>query len=93
MSKVTLESWKVHTPNLIAEMVEGSGAGTATRIPAMVLMRLLAQVGEEAIRINDPKLNELMCRLTIYSMADPESPDYDPKALQEVKRLAHRAPQ
>jgi hypothetical protein len=71
--------WRVHTPNLLAEIGNNNAAlSAAMRTPLMILMRLLHDVGKEAARINDPELNALMCRLTIYSCADPESPDYDP---------------
>ena len=45
---------------------------------------LLAEVGEEASRINDPRLNALMCRLTIYAIADPSSPEYDGERVRAI---------
>lgn len=54
------------------------------RQPLMILGNLLHKVGEEAARINDPALNALMCRLTIYACADPESPEYDPELTERV---------
>ena len=50
--------------------------------------KLLAKVGERAAELNDPQMNNLMCRLTIYTCADPESKDYDPAKCREVARLA-----
>lgn len=81
--------WRVHTPNLLAEIGNNNAAlSAAVRTPLMILMRLLHQVGEVAARINDEELNALMCRLTIYSCADPESPDYDPDLADGTMRIS-----
>ena len=77
--------WKVHTPNLLKEIVKNSNQPILS-IPLNILGKLLAAVGERAIAINDPKLNALMCRLTIYSIADPESPDYNPKVVKTIMK-------
>lgn len=82
-------AWKVHTPNLLKEIAQNTNQPILSK-PINIFGRLLAEVGKEAIRINDAKLNALMCRLTIYSMADPESPDYDKKALDQVYKLAQK---
>lgn len=75
--------WKCHTPNLLKEILNCTGAaGHALKIPLQILGLLLAQVGERAAQINDPELNALMLRLAIYSAGDPESPDYDKNALK-----------
>lgn len=63
-------SWKVHTPNLLQEVLNNQGAGVL-RQPMTILSRLLAQVAERASEINDPALNMLMLRLTLYDAADP----------------------
>ena len=75
--------WKVHTPNLLKEIAECSGVGIY-KIPLAVFGKLIFEVGERAAELNDSKLNALMCRLTIYSMADPESKDYDQKAVDNI---------
>jgi len=75
--------WRVHTPNLLTEIGNNSSVGILSK-PIVILMSLLHDVGTEAARINDPALNALMCRLTIYSCADPESPDYDPELTARV---------
>lgn len=54
------------------------------QIPLNIFGKLLALVGERAIELNDPKLNALMCRLTIYTIADPESQDYDPETVRKI---------
>ena len=69
--------WKVHVPNLLTEILDGSGMAIYER-PLQRLARLLAQVAERAAMLNDPLLNALMCQLTLYVIADPEQEDYDP---------------
>lgn len=77
--------WSVHTPRLLKEIGSYNAETSATfRSPLRIFGGLLYQVGEEAARINDPALNALMCRLTIYACSDPESPEYDPELTKKV---------
>jgi len=78
--------WQVNTPALLEEILLNKSA-SALRIPLNIFGKLLAQVGERAAEINDPKLNALMCRLAIYSIADPYSPDYDRRKVESVYSL------
>lgn len=75
--------WRVHTPRLLQEVASHSAQPVLVQ-PLRIFGRLLAEVGERAAQLNDPKLNALMCRLTIYTVADPASPDYDPARLQAI---------
>lgn len=75
--------WKVHTANLLTEIVNCSRQPILEK-PISIFGKLLAAVGQRAAELNDPKLNALMCRLTIYTIADPESPDYDAARLKEI---------
>jgi len=77
--------WKVHTPNLLKEILQCSGQ-TILEKPIQLLGVLLAEVGERAAELNDPKLNALMCKLTIYEIADPENPNFDPKAVRTIMK-------
>lgn len=70
MKRKQLE-WKVHTANLFQEVLNNHGTGVLTQ-PFRILGSLLAQVAERAIELDDPKLNILMLRLTLYEQADPE---------------------
>ena len=79
---------KVHTSNLLAEIVNCSGVGIY-KIPISIFGKLLAAVGERAAELNDPKLNALMCRLTIYTIADPKSPDFDQEKTREILKAAN----
>ncbi len=75
--------WRVHTPNLLRELLSNNGAEALTR-PVQIFSSLLLQVAARAIELNDPKLNALMCRLALYTIADPQSPDYNPDIANKV---------
>jgi hypothetical protein len=76
--------WRVHTPRLLAEISSCSDQSSIYRVPLSIFGGILAEVGQRAAELNDPKLNALMCRLTIYTLADPESPDHDPEAMRKI---------
>lgn len=62
--------WSVETGRLISEMVEANPGGSALRVPANILIRLLRRVAARAIELDDPELNVLMLRMALYD-ADP----------------------
>lgn len=62
--------WKVNTPGLLKEITKNNQTAVL-KIPLTIFGNLLAEVGERASEINDPKLNALMCRLAIYAESDP----------------------
>ncbi len=78
--------WRVHTPNLIKEIIEGTNSkdAEAITIPVRIMNELLVKVGERASKIDDPELNALMCRLTIYAIADPQDKNYNPKLVKKI---------
>lgn len=82
MLKTTVD-WRVHTPNLLREIMSNPGT-SVLRSPLRVFAELLAAVGERAAELDDPKLNALMMQLTIYEVADPDSPKYDPKLVTSI---------
>jgi len=81
--------WKVHTPNLLDEIVNCSGQAILEK-PIHILGLLLAKVGERAAELNDPELNALMCQLTIYEIADPSNPNHNPKAVDAIMKEARK---
>ena len=89
MCKSKTVEFKVHTPNLLKEILNNPGTGILSK-PLNILGRILYEVGQEASRINDPRLNALMMRLTIYAEADPECKEYNPKLVKEVTDLAEK---
>jgi len=80
--------WRVHTYRLLKEIADNSGQPIFQK-PIAIFGKLLAQVGERAAELNDPRMNALMLRLTIYTAADPESPDYDPELVARTMREAN----
>jgi hypothetical protein len=66
--KATCLLFSVHTPNLIREMVECNPGGWAVRTPAQVLLQVLAGVASRAAELDDPQLNILMMRLSLYDV-------------------------
>lgn len=74
--------WRVHTSRLLEEIAKHSGQSVLVQ-PLRILGSLLAKVGERASQLHDRELDALMMRLTIYTVADPESPDYDPTLVSE----------
>lgn len=82
--------WKIHTPGMLKEIVNGSGMDIY-RIPLNILRELLVAVGERAAQLNDPIMNALMVKLTIYAVADPYEKDYDPKAVTRILIMGDKA--
>lgn len=67
---MTEHKWKVHTPNLLREVLHNPGTAMLV-VPLNIFGRILAEVAERAIEIDDPKLNILMLRLALYEQGDP----------------------
>lgn len=76
--------WRVNTVSMLREMVEANPTAHIFKQPVNILGRILAEVAERAIELNDPKLNQLMCRLALYEQSDPYSPLYDKKKTEYV---------
>jgi len=85
--------WRVHTPNLLNEMLDGLPGSWALVCPFRILGKLLYEVGERAAQINDPELNALMCRLTIYAIANPSDTEYDQERVNRIFEEAEQAKQ
>jgi hypothetical protein len=75
-------SWKVHTPNLLQEVLNNNSTGILLR-PLQLMGHLLAAVATRAAELNDRELNRLMLQLTLYEKADPSSKEYDPAVMKE----------
>lgn len=63
--------WKVHTVNLLEEILKNPSCFVMAK-PINIFGKLLADVAERALILNDPELNILMLRLTLYDQGDPE---------------------
>lgn len=75
--------WRVNSAQLLKEVLTNNTTWALAR-PLQIFGLLLAEVGERAAEINDPKLNALMCRLAIYSVSDPYNKDYDSKITNQT---------
>jgi len=81
------KEFSVHTPNLLNEILQNNTTGIF-KIPLVSLSNLLERVSQRASELNDPVLNNLMCKLTLYSIADPQSDDYDLEKIREIEKLS-----
>jgi hypothetical protein len=79
--------WRVHTPNLIKEVLNNPGTSTLVT-PLKIFLSLMNDVAVRASQLNDAQLNALMCRLTLYQLSDLESPNYDQKTYDEIMESA-----
>jgi len=82
--------WRVHTPNLLKEVAQNPNVAPIA-MALQILGLVLYEVGECASRLNDPEMNALMCRLTIYDIADPHSESYDLEELKKILIKGHKA--
>jgi len=78
-----IAQWKTNTPALLAEIMSNNGM-TALYRPLQIFGRMLAEVADEAARINDPELNAVMMRLALYEVGDPYSDEYDADLVSET---------
>ena len=78
--------WTCHTPLLLEEILKNDQCYVFNK-PLKIFGKMLGDVADRAVELNDPKLNLLMCRLTLYSQADPESPDYDPGMIKKLEKI------
>lgn len=79
--------FKIHAPNVLDDIIPNltkGGRGPEITMTLNVLKSYLALIAETAIDINDDRLNAIMCRMTLYSAADPSSPDYDKEGVQAL---------
>lgn len=84
---VTRHQFRVHTPNLLREILAGNPTAWPLRQPIAIFADTLGQVAARAIELDDPELNKLMLRLTLYEQADPASPDYNPELLEGITEV------
>jgi hypothetical protein len=77
--------WQVHTYGLFKEILSDPQNRMLTT-PLNILLDLLRKVAIRASELNDKKMNELMIRLCLYSIANPEDPEYNPKLVSKILR-------
>lgn len=75
--------WKVHTANLINEILKNQGASMLLA-PLQITRAILVQIAVRARELNDTELIKLCTRLTLYEFSDPSSAEYDAKLVDEI---------
>jgi hypothetical protein len=83
--------WKIHTGNILAEIVNANTEGWVLKIPLLTLDSILREVAQRASELHDPELNSLMARLALYDVADPTSLGYDREVVEQIHERAARA--
>ena len=73
----------MESTKLLSEILENDQLSTLER-PIQKFASILDQVSIRCSQLNDPELNKLMCRLTLYSIADPECDDYDKEMINKI---------
>ncbi|MFV0311488.1 MAG: hypothetical protein ACK5KN_07555 [Dysgonomonas sp.] len=84
--------WTCHTPRLIEEIVNCAiprNMGILFQ-PLNIFKNYLAAIADRAAQINDPILNDIMCKMVLYEEADPYSKEYNPEKLRKVEDLARK---
>ncbi len=76
----------LHTPNFTKELLANNKMGIL-KIPMNIFRNLLGQVADRAAQLEDPELSLLMCKLTLFEEADPDSKNYNPKLIAKLERL------
>ena len=93
MTKPKNLQWKIHTPNLLNEVLCNAGTGVLNK-PIQLLGIGLHAVATRAAELNDPALNLLMLDLTLYELGDPTkhtSAEINRARAGQVRRLrSHR---
>jgi len=82
MSKPIKMTWKINTKGLIREIMNNPNT-LILKQPLQILHQLLLETGKRALELDDPKMNCWMLRLGLYSIGDPESPDFNPEVVAE----------
>jgi hypothetical protein len=83
------EQWKVNTAKFFDRILEiDPTMNGAIKKPLEIFRGLLVEVGNRATELNDPILNALMCRLTIYSVADQYDADFNKDIVNDVYKKA-----
>lgn len=78
--------WRTHTNKLFEEILGSNNSVWVLIQPIKILHNQLREIAKRCSEINDPILNKYMCDITMYSAADPTSPDYDEKLLKKVNK-------
>lgn len=86
VSKRASAIWCCHTTRLLREILTNTTCAIL-HIPLNIFQTKLAEVAQRATELNDPVLDGLMAELALYSVADPDDPEYNAKVAERtIKR-------
>lgn len=86
-SKTFNVEWKCHFPRLMKEIMDCNPTAGVLYVPVNLMMGMISRVASRAAKLNDPIMNDLMCKLTLYESADPSSKEYDPEMMKIVEDM------
>ena len=75
--------WSVHTHGLFKEIL-GNPECSTLKIPLNILLAILREVAQRSTELNDQKMNRLMIRLGLYSVSNPDDPEYNPTLVSKI---------
>ena len=74
--------WRIHTPQLLNEILGNPGA-SAAKIPVTILANRLGELAMCCAKTGNSDLIALCASLSLYSFSDPYDPEYDEKRTKE----------
>mgnify|MGYP003677745285 CR=1 FL=1 len=86
MSQNIANKVSVHTVRLLDEIQNNATRPkdmAALQIPFDYFRSLLHEVAQRCTEINDPVLDILMIKMTMYSVANPDMPDFDQEVVKQ----------
>lgn len=86
MSQNIANKVSVHTVRLLDEIQNNATRPkdmAALQIPFDYFRALLHEVAQRCTEINDPVLDILMIKMTMYSVANPDMPDFDQEVVKQ----------
>lgn len=84
MKKPELE-FRINSPAFLKEIFNNNPTlGRVLFAPANIFQNYLYQIAERASQLNDPKLNAIMCQMSLYEIADPYSSEYNQEATNKI---------
>jgi hypothetical protein len=80
--------WKIDTISLLTEIVDCAIPKKMVVLyqPVNQLRLKLWELAELGREIDDPRLHLWLCEMTLYSIADPKSEDYDPEVFKKLEQ-------
>lgn len=79
-------SWKIHTPQLLREIIGCNRTAWALATPIQIFADKLGAVAKRAIEIGDPESLKLCTDLTLFEESDPYSKEYNPEKLAQIMK-------